>query len=358
MASKVYLIKLQDGASAETQAMAVEKLYDLCKVNDMIEERNFVAIKLHVGEDKNDTHIDPLIPAVLVKKAKEKEALPFLTETATLYRGQRENAVKHIVQAITHGFTIQKVGAPFIMADGLAGDDEIEVEINGEMNKTVKIAREARMTDCLVLISHPTGHIVTGFAATIKNLGMGLASRKGKLRQHSTVSPSIDRERCVMCGRCIKWCPEDAIIKDDGKAKIIDEKCVGCGECLAVCQFEAVKFKWDAESGTLQKNMAEHAYGVVKGKEEKCFYFNVAMNITSDCDCMNIKQNKVIPDIGILASKDPVALDTATLELTLQPDNKNIVQKSYAHLDGQVQLKHAEKLGMGSMEYELVEVKM
>ncbi len=358
MSSEVYIIRLEDGASPEMQAAAVEKLYDHCKVGDIINKSNFVAIKLHVGEKKNDTHVVPEIPAVLVRKAKEKEALPFLTETATLYRGERENAVKHIMLAIEQGFGIQKVGAPFILADGLAGDAEVEVEINGERNKTVKIAREARMTDCLLVISHPTGHIVTGFASTLKNLGMGLASRKGKLRQHSTVAPEIDREKCVLCGRCIKWCPEDAIVEDKGKAFIIKDKCVGCGECLAVCQFEAVKFAWDAESGSLQKDMAEHAYGVVIGKEEKCFYFNIAVNITADCDCLGTKQKKLIPDIGILASKDPVALDTATLVLTTQPDNEDLVKKSYAHIDGHVQLKHAQKLGMGSMDYKLVELSL
>lgn len=358
MSSKVYIVRLEDGSGPEKQAAAVAKLYDHCKVGDIIEKSNFVAIKLHVGEKKNDTHVAPEIPAVLVKKAKEKEALPFLTETATLYRGERENAVKHIMHAIDQGFGIQKVGAPFILADGLAGDSEVEVEINGELNKTVKIAREARMTDCLLVISHATGHIVTGFAAALKNLGMGLASRKGKLRQHSTVAPSIDGEKCVLCGRCIKWCPEDTIIEKSGKAFIVEEKCVGCGECLAVCQFEAVKFAWDAESGSLQKDMAEHAYGVVIGKEKKCFYFNVAVNMTPDCDCMGIKQKKIIPDIGILASNDPVALDTATLSLTLQPDNEDIVKKSYSHLDGQIQLKHAQKLGMGSMDFELVELSL
>lgn len=402
MLSKVYIILLEDGATPEEQAAAVEKLYDHCKVGDIIEKNNFVAIKFHAGEKKNDTHISPEIPAVLVKKVKEKEALPFLTETATLYRGERDNAVKHIVHAINQGFGIENVGAPIIMADGLTGEAEVEVEINGEMNKTVRIAREARMADCLLIISHPTGHIITGFAATIKNLGMGLTGRTGKLLQHSTMTPSIDGEKCILCGKCMEWCPKDAIAEDNGRASINEEKCVGCGQCLAVCSSDAIKFdrnwggegvsairngksetvKFDwkrifrirflkihkqfdlikpilkAESASMQKNMAEHAYGVIKGKEHKCFYFNIAVNMTPDCDCVDVRQIKAIPDIGVLASKDPVALDAATLELTCQSEKKDIVEKIYSHLDGQIQLKHAQKMGMGSMDYDLVEVSM
>jgi uncharacterized Fe-S center protein len=241
------------------------------------------------------------------------------------------------------------------MADGLAGNSEIKVEINAELNQTVKVAREARMTDVLIVLTHATGHIVCGFGGTIKNLGMGLASRQGKLRQHSTMAPEINKERCVLCGRCIKWCPEDAITAVDKKAFINADKCVGCGECLAVCQFDAVKFNWGAESADIQKQMAEHAYGVVKGKEEKCFYFSVLVNMTQDCDCMGIVQEKIIPDIGILASKDPVAIDEATLDMTIN-NGKDLVNLSYDHLDGRTQLEHAEKIGLGSRKYEIVEI--
>ncbi|MCE1246544.1 MAG: DUF362 domain-containing protein [Firmicutes bacterium] len=355
MSSKVYLTRLNDGSTPEEQAKAVEKLFDACNVSEIIDKNNFVAIKVHVGEKNNTTHVPPEVPAVLVKKAKEKEAIPFLTETSTLYRGERENAVKHIMHAIRHGFTVDKIGAPFVMADGLAGNSEIEVEIDGELNKTVKVAREARMTDVLLVVTHSTGHIVCGYGGTIKNLGMGLASRKGKLRQHSTMAPEIDRNRCVMCGRCIKWCPEDAITAIDKKAYIHPDKCVGCGECLAVCQFDAVKFNWGAESSDIQRQMAEHAYGVVKGKESKCFYFNVMINMTQDCDCMGIVQEKIIPDIGILASADPVAIDEAALDLTLN-NGKDLVKASYEHLNGRIQLAHAEKIGMGSRKYEIVEI--
>jgi len=356
MASKVYLVRLKDGSDIQQQVSALEKLYDYCNVGDMIEENNFVAIKLHVGDENNSTHIKPPIAAVLVKRANKKNAHVFMTETSTLYKGVRSNAVSHIMHAIEHGFTLQNVGAPFIMVDGLSGDSDMEVEINGILNKKVRIAREARMTDCLLIVSHPTGHMVTGYGGAIKNLGMGLASRKGKLKQHSTMDPRIDSEKCVMCGRCLKWCPEDAIIEVDGKAFIVEEKCVGCGECLAVCQFGAVKFNWGAESGDLQRQMAEHALGVVKGKESKIFYFNIAMNMTKECDCLPVNQKKYIPDVGILASRDPVAIDEATLDLTIGRDGLDLAKKSFEHLDGRIQLEHAQKICLGQRDYELVEL--
>ncbi|MCD4786449.1 MAG: DUF362 domain-containing protein [Candidatus Eremiobacteraeota bacterium] len=356
MSSKVFLIKLKDGADAKKQAEAMAKLYDHCNLSDMIEENNFVAIKLHVGDKDNSTYIRPEIAAVLARKAKEKDAHPFMTETSTLYKGVRSNAVSHIMHADSHGFTIQKVGAPFIMADGLSGNLEIEVEINGILNKKVRIAREARMTDCMFVVSHPTGHMVTGYGGAIKNLGMGLASRKGKLKQHSIMDPEIHKDKCVMCGRCIEWCPEDAIIKVDGKAFIVREKCVGCGECLAVCQFGAVKFDWGVESGDLQKHMAEHALGVVKGKESKIFYFNIAINMTKECDCLPGSQKKFIPDVGIFASSDPIAIDEATLDLTTGEDGLDLSSKSFGNLDGRIQLEHGQKIGLGHREYELVEL--
>lgn len=355
MSSKVYFIKLKDGANPNLQAAAVQYLYDACQVGNIIAPNSFVAIKIHVGDRNNTTHIAPEIAAAIVKKVKEKNCYPFLTETATLYKGVRSNAVLHTMHAVQQGFTIDRIGAPFILADGLSGDSEIEVEINSELNRKVSVAREARMADSLIILSHPTGHLATGYAGAIKNLGMGLSSRKGKLRQHFTVAPEIVKSKCVLCGRCIKWCPEDAISEVDGKAYINSDICIGCGECLAVCQFDAVKFNFGMESSILQKQMAEHALGVVKGKESNCFYFNIAMNMTMECDCMPVNQKKIIPDVGILASSDPVAIDSATLDLTRQEDNLNLNQKSYGYINGRIQLEHAQKIGMGTMNYELVE---
>ena len=356
MTAKVYLIPVADGLPPERQAAAMQKAYEACAADQAIKKKDFVAIKVHVGEKKNTTHIKPALIRQLVDRVKEKGAYPFLTETSTLYKGARENAVKHIMHAHNHGFGIDAVGAPFIMADGLTGNTEIEVDIDGEIHQSVKVAREILAADAMLVVSHPTGHPAAGLGACIKNLGMGLASRMGKMRQHSAMMPEVNTEACQYCQKCLKWCPQEAIVEKDSKAYIIAEKCIGCGECLAVCRFDAVKYDWDAESGYMQRSMAEHAYGIVKDKAGKVMYFNVMIDMTKDCDCFSVEQTKCIPDIGILASTDPVAIDKATLDLTAQFHGRTLAEMSYAHHNALIQVEHAAKIGMGSLDYELITV--
>ena len=296
MKSKVFLAKVTDGASASEQVEALQKLYAAGELNQVIAKRDFVAIKFHVGEKNNTTHVKPELIRKVVDLSREAGGQPFLTETSTLYKGERENAVKHILHAHRHGFGIEAMGAPFIMADGLTGNAEFEIQIDGELHKSVKVAREVASADALIVVSHATGHVVAGLGACIKNIGMGLASRMGKMREHSAMLPEVIHDKCRYCKKCIQWCPQEAIIEKDGKAFIVSEKCIGCGECLAVCRFDAVKYDWNAESGFTQKSMAEHAYGILKGKAGKSLFINVLVDMTSDCDCFSVKQEKCIPE--------------------------------------------------------------
>ena len=356
MKAKVYLIPVADGANLGEQAAAMAKAYEVIGADQVIAKQDFVAIKIHVGEKKNTTHVKPELVKELVARVQAKGGQAFLTETSTLYKGERENGVKHILHAHRHGFSIEKTGAPFIMADGLAGNTEYEVAVDGELHQNVKIAREIVAADAMLVVSHPTGHPAAGLGACIKNLGMGLASRMGKMRQHSAMLPEVNEGACQYCQKCIKWCPQDAIIEQNGKAYIITDKCIGCGECLAVCRFDAVKYDWNAESGFMQRSMAEHAYGIIKEKQGKAVYFNVMIDMTKDCDCFSVKQEKCIPDIGILVSTDPVAIDKATLDLTAQAHGKTLAEISYAHHDAMIQIEHGAKIGMGVLDYELITV--
>ncbi len=356
MKAKVFLARILDGAGVQAQVEAVQKLYAVGNLNQVISKRDFVAVKFHVGEKNNTTHVKPELIRKVVDFAKEAGGQPFLTETSTLYKGERENAVKHLMHANRHGFGIEQIGAPFIMADGLTGNSEYEIEIAGELHTSVKVAREIVSADSLIVVSHATGHVVTGLGACIKNIGMGLASRMGKMREHSAMLPEINIERCRFCKKCIQWCPQGAIIEQADKAFIISEKCIGCGECLAVCRFDAVKYDWDAESGFTQKSMAEHALGIVKSKKGKCLFINVLVDMTNDCDCFSVKQEKCIPDIGILASFDPVAVDKATLDLTAQQYGKTLAELAHGRNDAMIQINHAARIGMGFLEYELVTV--
>ncbi|MDF2500154.1 MAG: quinol dehydrogenase rane component [Anaerosporomusa subterranea] len=356
MSSKVYFLPVANGLSIQQQADAMKTIYQASGADQVFDAQDFVAIKLHVGEKKNTTHVKPELIRELVEKVKAKGGLAFLTETSTLYKGERENAVKHLLHAHKHGFGIDGVGAPFIMSDGLTGTSEQEVVIHGELHESVKVAREVVGADALFVVSHPTGHPAAGLGACLKNLGMGLASRMGKMRQHSAMSPEIIEKTCKYCQKCIQWCPENAIIEKNGKAYIETEKCIGCGECLAVCRFDAVSYDWGAESGYMQKSMAEHAYGTIKNKQGKSFFFNVLIDMTKDCDCFSVNQKKFIPDIGILASADPVAIDRATLDLTAQVNGKTLAEMAYKHHDATIQINHAAKIGMGSLQYELITV--
>lgn len=350
---QVFFVPLADGCGTEEVLAGLEKVFSVVKTADYVAAGDLVGIKLHVGEENNTTHVPPAFIRQVVSEVKKAKGLPFLVETSTLYRGERENAVKHLLHGHKHGFGIDQVGAPFIMADGLVGDSELEVEINGELNKSVMIAREAVTADALIVVSHPTGHAAAGLGACLKNLGMGLASRKGKMRQHSQMNPRVNSSVCRLCRKCMQWCPQEAITEVGGKAYINEERCFGCGECLAVCGFGAVEYDWNQESSVLQKNMAEHAYGVVKNKKGKCFFLNVLINMTKDCDCLDADQKKFLPDLGLLASTDPVAIDMATLDLTAKQNGKNLAQLAYPRPDPMVQLEHAARLGMGKLEYDL-----
>lgn len=356
MSAKVYFAPLKESATIEEQCAAMQTVIKASGAAAVLSAGDLTGVKIHVGEKNNVTYIKPPVIREVVAWAKKCGAHPFMTETSTLYAGERDNAVRHIALANEHGFTFEAIGAPFICADGLLGNGEAEVEINGILNKSVKVARDAVAADSLLIISHPTGHMMAGIGAAIKNLGMGLASRQGKMRQHSDVKPLVKPESCKKCGRCIKWCPTKAITMNDAGAYIDQNVCYGCGECLTVCKFDAIKHSWEIDTDVMQQNMAEHAYGAVKDKAGKVFYFNVLVNMTKECDCLGEAQSKCMRDIGIMASSDPVALDQATLDITAKFAGKNLAVLSHETLNYKAQLIHAEKIGMGSMEYELVTI--
>jgi uncharacterized protein len=355
--SKVYFAPLNSKSSLSERQESLSRILSEFDFSSIIQLRDKVAVKTHVGDVNNTTHISPELIRLAVDKVKELKAKPFLTETSTLYAGPRSGAIGHINLAYEHGFTPEVTGAPFMMADGLFGNAEIEVKIPGMLFKKVNIARDIVLADSMIMFSHPTGHILAGIGAAIKNLGMGLSSRKGKLQQHSSIKPYVNKSECTFCGECLKWCPVNAIIKIDSKANIQDEICIGCGECLAICKFNAIKFNWGVQSDDIQRRMAEYALGVMQSKKGSSLFINVLTDMTKECDCMSITQKPVIGDIGILASTDPVAIDQATLDLTKQKNSRSLSEISYPALDANIQLEHAEKIGLGKRKYNLIQLK-
>jgi uncharacterized Fe-S center protein len=352
----VYLARIADGAPVAVQAKAVADVLAATGFAKRLQKLDMVAIKVHVGEKNNTTHVKPELAAEAVKLAVAAGAQPFITDTATLYKGERENAIKHTIHAYRHGFHFHRTGAPFIAVDGLSGTDETEVAIDGELHDSVKVAGQILLADAMAVISHATGHMGSGIGAAIKNVGMGLSSRSGKMRQHSSITPEVVPDKCENCGKCRKWCPTDAISEREGVSYIARETCIGCGECIAVCRYGAVKFDYAIESAVLQRSMAEHAAGVVRHFGPKAVYLNVLADMTRDCDCLNTRQKKGVSDIGVTGSTDIVAVDQATIDLTARAHGADLAQRFHPALDPAIQIEHAEKLGLGSRKYRLAEI--
>ena len=356
--SQVFLVPARASDPPERLAACVDALWQRAALAEVFEPRDLVAIKLHVGEPGTKTYVSPTIVAALVRAVGATGARPFLTDTAVLYRSPRDNAVSHAEVARAHGFGHEAMGAPFIPADGLIGADEIEVPVGGKHFDKVAIASGIMHARSLLVLSHATGHLGTGLGATLKNLGMGCASRKGKLRQHHGQQPRISESRCTACGTCADWCPSDAITLPEGaeSASIDSTKCIGCGECIAVCRDDAVTFGWGIMGRELQERVVEHAAAVVRSKPGRIACVTVAQNITKDCDCLGVTQPPLLADIGLLASRDPVAIDAAVLLLVRERAGRSLESMSYPRIDGWEQIRHAEGLGLGQSEVELVVV--
>ena len=356
MASEVYFKVVDRGEAMKGHSEIMSSLFNDAGLNACIDKNDLTAIKMHFGEKGNDTHIPPDLVRPVVEEIKKREGKPFLTDTCVLYRSQRNNAHDHHLLAHNHGFTIENVGAPVVIADGLLGRGEKEVQIPGQIFNEVSLATVALEANAMMVLTHVTGHMATGLGGAIKNMGMGFASRKGKLRQHSVMKPAVSERHCTGCQDCIRWCPENAITMKGDVALIDSKSCIGCGECLAVCRFDAVNYDWRVSNRDLQKRMTEHALGVVIEKREKVGYMNFLISVTKDCDCLNRSQKPLIPDIGILASKDPVAIDAASLDLIRSRTGRDLTEMSYPHIDPWIQVQHGEAIGLGKSEYELIEI--
>ncbi len=356
MSSIVYFGKFNKDRTPDSAPELTGELFDKAGFGKTLREGDLTLVKLHFGEEGNKGYIGPALVRTVVERCKAAGAKPFLCDTNTLYVRQRHNAVDHLALTAKHGFTIENIGCPVIIADGLRGYNTIQVGINGKHSESVSIAPDAVHADAIVGLAHVTGHIVTGLGAAIKNIGMGLSSRAGKLVQHSGEAPSVDREKCRGCGVCAQWCPEGAITIEADFAQIDPGSCISCGYCLCLCREGAIKFTWSASSRHLQERMAEHAAGALSGKEGKLSFMNVIIGSTEKCDCMSDTGKPLVEDLGILASGDPVALDCATVEVINEAAGRDVFRELYPDIDYRHQIRHASELGLGDCEYEIVEV--
>lgn len=337
---------------------------------DLIDFKDkFVAVKIHFGEAGNLAYLRPNYAAHLCSMIRERGGKPFLTDSNTLYSGSRSNAVDHLKCAMENGYNPLSAGANVIIADGIKGTEYREIPINGKYCPSPKIGSAIADADIVISMTHFKGHEQTGFGGVLKNLGMGSASRGGKLELHSSSKPVINRENCKGCGVCVKNCSHGAISFDTFHKAIIDyDKCVGCGQCVALCQFDGAVLKdWDGTE-ILNFKIAEYAKAVIEGKPN--FHISFIVNVSPECDCWCHNDAAIIPDLGIAASLDPVALDQACADMVVKspiiPGSKlfdqypeeDLCGKDKFHIvhpdtDWKCGLKYAEEINIGTRNYEL-----
>lgn len=339
--SKVYFINNPESDYNQLGKDALELLKKVVAETGHEFEKE-VPLKVHFGEKGNKTFIPAKCYDEVIAYLKEKGVSPSYIETNVLYRGARTTSESHIETAKDHGFT----QIPIIIADGDIGTEYDEIEINKKYLNTCKIGKGYGKYKQFIVMSHFKGHIEAGFGGAMKQLAMGFAARGGKLEQHSGISPVVSADKCISCGICEDKCDYDAISRTD-TAVIDASKCIGCAGCIAVCPKGAIANTWEG-SNFLEK-LSEYAYGASKDKD--IIYITFVHNITKDCDCMGKAMKPITGNIGILAGKDPVALDTACLDLVQKNSGEKLFEK------GRRSLEHAEKIGLGRMEYELVQIK-
>lgn len=364
--SKVYFTTFKTSFT-ENLLTKLRRLMITAGIKDIDFTDKYAAIKIHFGEYGNLAFLRPNYAKVVADVVKESGGKPFLTDCNTLYVGSRKNALDHLDTAYANGFSPMTTGCQVIIADGLKGTDEVLVPIDGEYVKEAKVGRALMDADILISLTHFKGHEATSFGGAIKNIGMGGGSRAGKMEMHSAGKPYIDKEACIGCGRCIKICAHDAPSITDKKADIDHDKCVGCGRCIGVCPMDAVQAAGDESNDILNRKIAEYSKAVIQGRPH--FHISLVVDVTPNCDCHAENDIPIVPDVGMFASFDPVALDLACADaVNKQPviANSQLDRMPHVHHDHfmdsapqtnwKSMIEHAVKIGIGNGEYELIEI--
>jgi len=359
MPKKVWHIRLNENDTADSARRKLSALVDRSGVLDIVEKDDFSGIKLHFGEKNNTGHIEPHFVRAIAAAVSKRTKNTFLTDTNVLYKNSlRANSVDHLKIASDHGFSLEKMGIPVIISDGILGKDYAEIEISKKHFKKVKIARDIASCDSIVVLTHVTGHMYTGLGGAIKNLGMGCASRRGKYEQHSGAIPEVEAGFCIGCARCAVNCPGPAgtIAMKDGIAAINASLCLGCGECVVVCRTKAIGIKWSEKLENLQQKMVEYAYGALKAVNGKAAYISFLTKITKNCDCIAEDEERVTEDLGILASFDPVAIDKAAADIINTASGCDLLSEVNPDTKWRCQVDYAASIGLGDIDYELIEI--
>ena len=366
-ASKVYFtdFRCRNGVS---QLDKLRKLLEKSEFSQIDFDGKFVAIKLHFGELGNLSFLRANYAKVVADFIKERGGRPFITDCNTLYVGSRKNALEHMDTAYLNGYSPFSTGCHVIIADGLKGSDDIEVPVaGGEYCKTARIGRAVMDADIVISLAHFKGHEEAGFGGALKNIGMGCGSRAGKEEMHSSGKPVVDTDKCIGCGKCVENCAHNGPHIENGKCTILKYKCTGCGRCINVCPMHAIHADYAIANELLNCKIAEYAKAVVDGRPS--FHIALAVDVSPCCDCHNVSDVPIVPNLGMFASFDPVALDTACADMiNAQPVNPgSVIAHEHEHphdhftaahpdTDWRAAVEHGEAIGLGTTHYELVTV--
>ena len=371
--AKVYFTDFRTPYGGDTMPGKLKKLIRKAGIDQLNLDGQFVAIKIHFGELGNVSYLRPNYARAVVDVVKKLGGKPFLTDCNTLYPGSRKNALEHLYCAWENGFTPLTVGCPILIGDGLKGTDDIEVPVRGgEYVKNAKIGRAVMDADVIISMTHFKGHETTGFGGALKNLGMGCGSRAGKKEQHNNGKAYVQQEICRGCRRCMRECANNGLVFDPETRKMhVDkEHCVGCGRCVGACNFDAIDFEDPNSNQMLNYRIAEYAKAVVDGRPQ--FHISLVMDISPNCDCHVENDAPILPDVGMFASFDPLALDQACVDACMKceplpnsqlgehmrdphfVDHHDHFTNSTPESEWQSCLSHAEKIGLGTRDYELI----
>ncbi|MFA9422372.1 MAG: DUF362 domain-containing protein [Sedimentibacter sp.] len=365
--SKVYFTNMHT-TSRENLQQKLRRLIKAAGIGEIDFNKKYTAIKIHFGEPGNLAYLRPNYAKTVVDIVKELGGQPFLTDCNTLYVGGRKNALDHLDSAYVNGFSPFSTGCHILIGDGLKGTDETLVEVeDGEYVKQAKIGHAIMDADVFISLNHFKGHESTGFGGALKNIGMGCGSRGGKMEMHSSGKPHVVEKKCIGCGACIKICAHDAITITNKKASIDHSKCVGCGRCIGVCSMDAIRAASDETNDILNKKIAEYSAAVLRGRPN--FHISLVIDVSPYCDCHSENDVPIVPNVGMFASFDPVALDTACADAVNQQPaiaGSLLEKNGHKHHDHftdvspetnwKVAIDHAVKLNLGNKEYELITI--
>ncbi len=365
-ASKVYFTNMRTTVT-ENLPQKLRRLIDTAGLGTIDFKDKYVAIKLHFGEPGNLAYLRPQYAKAVVAYVREHGGTPFLTDCNTLYVGGRSNALDHLQSAYENGFTPLAVGCQVLIADGLKGTDEALIPIDCEYVKEAKIGRALADADIIISLTHAKAHEQAGLGGALKNIGMGGGSRAGKFEMHSAGKPGVAASACIGCGMCTRFCAQKAITVENKLAVISEELCAGCGRCIGVCPRHALYNMQDNSTIVLNRKIAEYTYAVIKDKPH--FHISIAVDISPYCDCHAENDAPIVPNVGMFASFDPVAIDVATMDaINAQPVLAGSALSEQPHVHGdhfsdmhpitdwREQARYAEKIGLGSAEYTLVTI--